>query len=276
MYQSINEQGNSNGIQSHPAEENYRRRRSEWTKPEVIIAGIGLLLSMILGYVTYQLFLKTIEANEISANALKEAKRANDETERTNRRNYIRDTINDRAQEEKDRFNMEIGRQSLQAQINSIKETQRQFTVSNMPFLEVTDCIIPIFQINKNPVVRFKIVNQGKMPAEIISGRFDEYFTNNRNQNIEKKIKNLGEKAYNGINGYVTQSFKEITYIRPAPMDDFTYNACMFRNWVMLLVGQIKYFNVVDGTKRVLEFGVYINPAAKNGYEMVYLKNKNT
>lgn len=128
----------------------------------------SLVVNIVLAYFTYALFLQTKTSTQAAVDAAKEAKRSTDHSIQIDSVNYVRDTASDRKQDEKDRLTIQLANKSLDAQIGSIKETQRQFELSTKPFLQFIDFKVYYndsdFRINVEPT----IVNQGIQPAKIL------------------------------------------------------------------------------------------------------------
>jgi hypothetical protein len=171
-------------------------------KPQVtanIIAILGLLLSIVLGVLTYLLFLKTVEANKTSAKALREAERANNISAQTLEDSRVRNSLSDKQdsisfsltqkQFNTQRLNdsisiliqkqnlidnrnqnkqtIEIAEKSLQTQANLIIESQRQFLAINEPFMEI-DSFKIVIEIDKPITIEYEIRNLNKYPARML------------------------------------------------------------------------------------------------------------
>ncbi|MFZ2784948.1 MAG: hypothetical protein WAZ36_11140 [Sediminibacterium sp.] len=123
------------------------------------IAIFGLFINLVLAIFTYLLFQKTVEANKTSQSALKESTRANDISTQALADSRKADSISDikesvsfilaKSQYEtsriKDSINMLLTKQSVNAQINSLKETQNQFNLENLAYIECADFTFGVF-----------------------------------------------------------------------------------------------------------------------------------
>jgi hypothetical protein len=143
-----------------------------------LIGWIGIGINLILAFVTYLLFLKTTEANQTSQDAVKEAKRANDISEQSritqntkDSNDAVRDIISDSLSKIKDSMSQDLSRRSLQAQISSIKETAKQFEITNRPYLQVVNPEFRSLVIGKPLEMTYRVKNLGKYPVKIIQGK---------------------------------------------------------------------------------------------------------
>lgn len=148
---------------------------SKWIEPMNIV-------SIILAFLTYLLFKQATRDSrtaEISSKAAQEAvyeQRYNDSLNRisdsikfTNdtaygNKKYIEDSINNRK-------NFEISKYVLQAQINSLKQTQKDFETENRPFIVYTNIRLDTPINNHNIHIDYILNNVGKFPAKISSNR---------------------------------------------------------------------------------------------------------
>ena len=146
-----------NVVVNIPQDENRPQKRAN------LIAWIGLSVNAILAFFTYMLFLKTQEANKTSSDALKETKIAVAEAKRAN------DIAEDNYELAKQSSlnGDSISAQTIKNQIMALKETQKEFRISNEPYLQI---LAPQFKElidDKNLTVKYVLKNYGQLPAII-------------------------------------------------------------------------------------------------------------
>lgn len=124
---------------------------------------IAIAINATLAWYTAKLYKQATsqsESAQISANAAKDAvaqyRRANDLARE------VFDSNNHASAQ-----NLSLGERSLQAQIGSVKTTEKDFEIANTPFLQVY-CTVDTVREGKPMKLKVKLENYGNYPAKII------------------------------------------------------------------------------------------------------------
>lgn len=240
-------------------------------KPQIAANKIALIslwvnggISLVLAFVTYLLFLKTQESNETSKDSLIVAQKALADSR-------LRDSVSERQDSitfglskkqfeeaiKNDSLSAYLNTKSLAAQVNSIKESQKQFDISHQPFLQVADFILSEIKEDKKLNIKYIIRNLSEIPVKIVSQKYtvDVGFKSIPISLLENaKI----DKYYNSylikedhVSGKITSEFT------PSKGEVSTINT--FGGYIFLL-REITYRNLVTGIERVYRFQVKLRP----------------
>jgi hypothetical protein len=154
-------------------------------KPQITANRIqvgGIIVSIFLGVLTYILLLKTIEANKISKDSLIVAQQAladAREIDSINRINDKKREIIDSFQRvknhERDKITLIQNQKSLETQMDAFSSAQKQFKISNKPFIQAVDVKVDSLQSRK-PKLTFTLLNMGKYPAKVTAGGNQFFF----------------------------------------------------------------------------------------------------
>jgi hypothetical protein len=186
--------------------------------------------------------------------------------------------MNDRIQERKDLFNMDISKQSLQTQINSIKESQRQFTRENEAFLQIVGVKFHPLKIGDSIRMEIEIANMKSNPVKIIDFKLGTVYP----KIIAPPIKNLDKEVTvkSAVNMYIIkESPIEIPATGYEPLDAVRYDMMMNKGYNLFLSGYVKYRDLISGKNRFYVFEIKMRPRIdvyENGYPLfMYNENKN-
>lgn len=171
--QPTNETANPDAPQTESSERSNRNKRKI-----PVFEIITLLINGILAYYTYQLFLKTKDSTDAaikSANAAVESNRINKEalndyrknSESADKRQKTLDTI---AEEERKR-NFIRDTTTLGIQINSLKETKKEFELESRAFIQIADISLDTSKLKEPFPMHYKYIDVGKFPAKIYQVR---------------------------------------------------------------------------------------------------------
>ena len=83
--------------------------------------------------------------------------------------------------------NFQIQQRALQIQYDNIAEAQKQFSLSNRPFIQITGMKVDSVEIGQLPQISYFIMNSGKFPATILSISTDIRIAM-REKNLEELI----------------------------------------------------------------------------------------
>ncbi len=166
-----------------------------------------------------------------------------------------------------------ISNQSLQAQINSIKETQRQFEINNKPFLQCSDFTVVQFEAGKPIKIAFKLANIGNAPARVFRKRLGAKIEKEIELHPEVYISK--EKDDEAVSlTYLTSQYATIElFTRNLPVTKEDYEAAINKTKLFCFYGEIEYVNETNQKNRILRFSaILLSPNGKE-YKLVYLKN---
>ncbi|MDB5139982.1 MAG: hypothetical protein JWR12_1898 [Mucilaginibacter sp.] len=167
---------------------------------------------------------------------------------------------------------------ALNAQIASLKETQRQFNIINKSYIQVSQ--FDTIKINGyNQIYKYEITNIGNQPAKIINANSYVFFT--------QKV-----MSYKDLQDYIISQ-----HVAPQKEDDNSYvikgssitksvnsylditndidklvKSGVCRIYVM---GELKYKNLVTDKLYIYKFATVYNFGVGVGYKMIYNENSN-
>jgi len=251
------------------------------------IAIVGTIINLTLAGMTYLLFQKTIEANKTSQLALKESARANDisaqalaDSRRADSVSDIKDSISytlTKSQYEnsrkKDSINIAMTKQSVETQINSIKETQTQFQLENLAYIECTDFTFKTFESNKQPQILFRISNVGKVPVKITKFKLGFFYKPAIGYNPDGYLGTLIYDPY-PTSFYVTKESPRIqNFTGFDKIPNAQYDAISKEELGMFFCGEIQYTNEINNKKMKYIFNALLEPPPSKEYRIVYLSN---
>jgi hypothetical protein len=240
------------------------------------IARGGLIASIIASAFTLGALWLSWQANQTTQEALGDARKKDlaaavrerviDSLDSIVRnRDFIRDTTN-----------IGLSKQSLQTQINSIKETQNQFNNTHQPYLQVEAVPYLLVTLDASATVKYRIKNIGAVPVEMLS--YESYFTfsgSEMKQGIANKVNTKGE-----LNLYlIPQGSQEITvYERELTLDEWKQVKNIGGGmWFRL---KINYKNLVSGSFYTYNFIIGVRFSGDviypDGIGFTFLKNENT
>ena len=164
-----------------------------------------------------------------------------------------------------------ISSNSFKAQINSLKETQKEFEIANTPYFECTGFKFAIDSF-KSATVKFNINNLGVQTEKILSGGFRLYFSGFHNDfDIENMKEILPDKSL--IDKYIVKEnpvpvFHEQLYETGKSIGEAIKNN---KGWYNYFFGDIIYMN--EATEKKREYLFYIRFRPEGGYDVI--KNEN-
>ena len=242
----------------------------------------GLIVNIVLAGFTYLLFTKTVEANLISGDSLKQATRANDHNEYKDSLNKIEDDLRNNAQAKKDSitqirdsFNLAIAKQSLNAQIGTINETQKQFRIQNEPFLQIANPTIVYDSNNNSVVIVYSVINIKDAPVNIKNIKGINYIGDDKPSidDLHKRSKSnatlLNQYLVKGMlfERYSTTHLSEgnvsFDYLEKPTNYIFFYN-------------EIEYTNLTTGEERICKYCAKMKLVNNNRTYYEVLINENT
>lgn len=146
------------------------------------ISKISTIINTLLVILTFVMILITYKANKISKNsvevaqgALNQATRANDISEK----NYLISFRSFLAADSINKANLKLTEQSVNAQIDALKESQKQFEKQNIPYLQLRNFKLMNFEENKKIEIFYWLQNLGSYPARIIDRKFGYFINSN-------------------------------------------------------------------------------------------------
>ncbi len=251
------------------------------------IAIFGTLINAVLAGLTFMLFQKTVEANRISQLALTESTRANDistqalkDSRKADSISVFKDSVisafNERQYlngREKDSITISITRKSLESQINSLRESQKQFQIENLAYIECSDFNFASFESNKEPKIAFKIQNVGRVPVKVMGFKLGFFYRNTIGFNPDGYLKTL---AYESIptTFYITKETPRIQFFTAYDkISALHFDAVSKGVLALFFCGEIKYVNEMNGKKMKYIFNALLNPPPSIEHKMVFLNN---
>ncbi len=244
------------------------------------LTALGITVNVILIFFTIRLYREAVSQSQAAtdaANAAIESNRIARETMETNntfsQRNIAMQEADAKSGDTINKKTIEVAQQSLQAQINSLKETQRQFDTENMPYLECKEFTFLTFEPNKPPKIAFQIINFGKTAAKIIKYKVGFFYS----PIIQFKPQGyLATIPFDPIPAglYVTSQYPAVQIMTANnSITQEAYNQAIAQKTVMIMCGEIDYINEINSKKRKHIFNVVLYPPPSKETKMVYLEN---
>jgi hypothetical protein len=164
-------------------------------------------------------------------------------------------------------------KQSIEAQINSIKETQNQFRLENLAYIECTDFAFVTFEENKEPKIVFRISNVGKVPIKVTKFKLGFLYKPTVGYNPEGYLKTL---MYDPIptSFYITKEAPRIQYFNAFDkISKVSFEAAKKGDLLLFFCGEIKYINELNSKKMKYMFNALLSPPPSNEFKVVFLNN---
>lgn len=256
-------------------------QRDKWTIATRISAS-SVIVTIILIGVTYWLFMEA----RIQSKAATDAAIAADSTVKITRYYDSISRINQdmtfasNQEDSKERFQHDSA--SLQAQINSIKEAQKQFEMENRPYIEVSNFDTLSFRENEYPVLRMAVRNLGKQPAKILRSVAVVYCD---------KASDNSDTAYNGFyrmvkeNGINVDTFRDENryIIKEAPfykqlnwpviIDVYHRDQILSGELDIYIIGKMTYLNLITKIEMLYKYAIEVRLANQIVYKIIYNDN---
>lgn len=230
------------------------------------IAFTGLLVNIILAIFTYFLFREATISTKTANDAVAEARRSNTISEK----NYAlaRDAF-----EESKKSGQEanqLASKFLETQIGILKENQKQFNISNEPYLSIANPNVELFEVGKTVLSKIQIVNLGNYPCKVIECKtviairitapdFKEVYR------IEPTYTDL-------LNKYILRDNPvPSVFGTNVPLNENQLLAVKTANYFVFLTGFIRYKNIISNQVKTYKFQLKMKP----GYETENIINEN-
>jgi hypothetical protein len=282
-------------------------RNGDWWKDAKITDWGMLLATIALTFGTFMLYQEATNQSGQAMRAVREATRANDLTEQnikssdsTSReflkkatqsadaakksadaslladsisaKNYklTRTAYEDNKADSRKRFQHDSA--SLQAQIASLDTVQKQFEISNEPYMQIFFPKITQLKLNEFVGIYYMIANLREIPIQVISQK--EAISIRVTPNDFNHIRS-GNVPGN-INKYVIkESGIADTYYFPR-IDSGAFDKVKKGVWSIYYLGEIKYRNLTTGRLKYYRFEMKMNPYGDSATKTEFLYNENT
>lgn len=245
------------------------------------IGWVGVGINFILAFFTYLLFLKTGDANRTSSDALEVSRLALADSRMNERLKDSLERIKDSASNYLDSIKLEITKQSLQAQINSINNSQNQFESINQPFLQVNSISIDTLHVGQKPKINYTVTNISTVPIEIIRQRELSTITNQPPPPYTHVKRNFNRQGIiTKAGGYIIKDFySPFTSYLENNLTTNSYKELMEGKYSVLLYKEIDYQNLITGAFKKYIFYVKLTrlPSLFNPHATFaeFIHNKN-
>jgi hypothetical protein len=141
-------------------------KRKKW-KIDHTLTVVGIFVNIALLIATYKLWKEAVNAGKSATTAAIASKESAEQAKESNK---LAKQSADSSQG-MNKQAIDVSKQSLDAQINSIKETQKQFEVANRPVIQINNIKVETFEQGKPTRITFNIANFGKYPAKIFKSQ---------------------------------------------------------------------------------------------------------
>jgi hypothetical protein len=260
LIKSINDQLNSITKAKNNREENEPKR----DKPNIKWTDKGMFwITVVLTVGTLLLYREATNQSAQSIKAYGLAKAVSDSTDSSSARNF------------------RLQSKSIDAQIQSLKETQREFEAINQPFLQIGKISYLLATPEAAMTMIYRINNVTNIPVKIIDFRSAFQMAGNSNPPVKEMREKLSKNVYK-LNLYVTSvSSQDIkTSDRELNQNEMKMvEQPGFLNW-LYIYREIRYKNLVTDSIKVYAFFIKIRNievAYPDGveYELIYSNNYN-
>jgi hypothetical protein len=268
------EKRNSNGEQNERPEKLSIWRDVKWTD-------IGqFILNAILATFTALLFYQTKTSTNAAVEAASEAKRANDHTIYKDSIGHIEDSSTAIIQRIKDSLTIDIAQRSLQTQIGTTEEAQKQFILINRPLLQVANLRFSDISDDKILTFEWDIENLGSQPAILLTKATRTAILSAPPESLLSNILPSPEKfKTDTLNYYVKNRPVNMVFLGNHPWGEFISG---IRNGSLFLYFFVKltYQNIITGEISEYRFCLYPDLAKmdpdKKSFQMRVIQNKTT
>lgn len=229
---------------------------------------VSIGVNMLLGAFTIALFFQTRTATQAAVDSATSAQTAvnqqrfNDSIARRNDSlQSIVDSINRIERFEYDSIVLTEQKRSINAQIQQLHETQKEFKIQNESHLQIADFKIDTLKNGQPFFISYKVQNLGKNPAKILSTMQAVTLTYNP-PSLAQLEKVTPDSSTIMVNTYIT-SEQPLPYPKQdvAPnvlMDKETIDDILNKKIFIYLEGIIHYQNTVTEQKRVYRFVIRV------------------
>jgi len=237
----------------------------------VIVNGILMICTVILAVYAIVQAKSSQSAATIAQNTLTETKRFNKETFRRQDSTNKAQAKSDSEKFKRDTTQFGLQKRTQEAQINAFKETEKEFQISNSPFLQISIEFVGAIEVGKPVDITIKIENLGSYPAKIINS-----ITGATTRNSPPDLNMLGKYTQTTVpnNSYISNK-NPITNNIPGIIPSISlaqYEMVNQGKWFLYVGGKIKYINLANGKIKEYKYCVKMNQQ-RSGFQ--YVKNDN-
>ena len=247
--------------------ENVCKERKKAKIVTAYITTIGaLVVNIVMTGLTYCLFKEATSSTKIATDAVVEARRSNSISEK----NY---QLAKEAFEESKKSGQnatQIATKSLETQIVTLKEYQKQFDISNDPFLSNANSNIEIFETGKPILAKIQIINLGNYPCKVIDSKIVTAI-----RKAAPKFNDVYrfEPTYSDIiNKYILRDNPVPSLFGTiVPLNENQFMVVKTGDYSVYLTGFIRYKNIISNKIKTYKFQLKMKP----GYETENIINEN-
>lgn len=236
-----------------PKEDNSEAvKANNLTRTSIIINSALFLITLAALWVTKQ-------SVDISKDALNDSRKKDSVTEIKEKKIAFLDSIIRARDYIRDSTNIALSKQSLDAQIGTMQESQKQFNIQNKPYIQISAFDLSEIQIGHNVYFKYKVQNLGNQPIILLKRAVAISIVENLPFSDISKFKFLKTKIPpEEINRYIKGNPLENIFNSSAIFGQETYNGIVNKKLFFYFYGKFTYKNVVTGTKSVSEFLIYV------------------
>jgi len=216
-----------------------------------INAGL-VFLTGILAWIAISQSNSAIRAAEIADSTLQATREYNTKSLKLQQDAFDSNNADAATREKREIERSKRDRLSLNAQLQTIKETKNEFEIENQPFLQVNKISIDTFKVGEKCQVTFNLYNTGKLPARIIvmNANFGFFYTKS-SLKVPHPPKYPKIKIGNYIGG---QTSEKLTVTGGTEFNQETINAVTKGEVYILLAGKCSYINIADKNQYIYYF----------------------
>lgn len=250
-------------------------RKSSAARIANIIAAVSVIISGVMFYYTFRLFSETQRANNIADSNYHLAKAAFESSDKSVKANYdlAKRSFENSNEDAKKRFKIDSA--NLKAQAIFLTENIKQFEVANRPFAQITNVRINTLMPWKKLYISYDVVNYGKLPAKVLTGRFryDLALKNENESFIDSILPTINyQQMGNTINLIISgNSIINERFVSNQNITAWQYSKLVNGDAYIYFNGKIRYMNFV--TKKQYETN-FIYKISLSPLNIIAIKNE--
>lgn len=136
-----------------------------------VLSLLLFIITLIVGWISFFQYKSSISASQIAQKTFEITKRYNDSSLAIQQRTFKENNADGIKRNKIDSENSQSAAKSIDAQINTLNETQKEFDIENRPFIQIIDIGFDTLASGKNVVISYNIRNYGKQPVKILNSK---------------------------------------------------------------------------------------------------------
>ncbi|OQB62264.1 MAG: hypothetical protein BWX95_01526 [Bacteroidetes bacterium ADurb.Bin141] len=240
-------------------------KKTKIVTTDVIAIG-GLFVNILLAIFTYLLFKEATSSTKIATDAVEEARRSNSISEK----NYQLAKVAFEESKKSGQEATQLANKTLETQIGTLKENQKQFNISNEPLLSIVNSNIELLEAGKPLLSKVQVINLGNYPCKVIECK--TVITIRIAAPNFKEVYQV-ESTYSDIlNKYILRDNPVPSPFETSlPLNENQVLMVKTGDYFVYMTGFIRYKNIISNKIKTYKFQLKMKP----GYETENIINEN-